>query len=57
MYFGPNIKFIRKRQGRTQDDVAVALEMKRSTLSGYENSIAQPGMDALIRFSILPSTP
>lgn len=51
MYFGPNIKFIRKRQGRTQDDVAVALEMKRSTLSGYENGIAQPGMDALIRFS------
>ncbi len=25
--------------------------MKRSTLSGYENGVAQPNMDALIRFS------
>jgi transcriptional regulator with XRE-family HTH domain len=37
--------------GRTQDDVAVALGMKRSTLSGYENAIAQPGMEALVSFS------
>ncbi len=51
MYFGKNIKFMRKRRGRTQDDVAVALEMKRSTLSGYENGVAQPGMEALISFS------
>jgi transcriptional regulator with XRE-family HTH domain len=37
--------------GRTQDDVAVALDMKRSTLSGYENAIAQPGIGTLITFS------
>ena len=37
--------------GRTQDDVAMALGMKRSTLSGYENAVAQPGMEALISFS------
>ena len=37
--------------GRTQDDVAVALGMKRSTLSGYENAIAQPGIEALVSFS------
>jgi len=42
---------MRKRRGRTQDDVATALEMKRSTLSGYENGIAQPAIEALIRFS------
>jgi len=51
MYFGSNIKFMRKRLNRTQDDVAQTLEIKRSTLSGYENGIAQPGMDTLIRFS------
>jgi transcriptional regulator with XRE-family HTH domain len=51
MYFNSNIKFLRKRMGRTQDDVAVALNMKRSTLSGYENAIAQPGIGALIAFS------
>jgi len=51
MFFPSNIKFFRKRMGRTQDDVAVALGMKRSTLSGYENAIAQPGMEALVSFS------
>lgn len=51
MFFSGNIKFLRKRRGRTQDDVAAALEMKRSTLSGYENNIAEPGFEALVAFS------
>ena len=51
MYFASNIKFLRKRRARTQDDVAVALNLKRSTLSGYENGVAQPGIDILISFS------
>ncbi|MCX6249949.1 MAG: LexA family transcriptional regulator [Bacteroidetes bacterium] len=42
---------MRKRLGRTQDDIAAALNMKRSTLSGYENNVAQPGIEALIVFS------
>ena len=51
MYFATNIKFLRKRRGRTQDDVAAALNLKRSTLSGYENGVAQPGIDILVSFS------
>ncbi|MBI9039100.1 MAG: LexA family transcriptional regulator [Bacteroidales bacterium] len=51
MYFNTNIKLLRKRKGRTQDDIAFALNMKRSTLSGYENQIAQPGINVLIAFS------
>jgi len=51
MYFSSNIKLLRKRLGRTQDDIAFSLNMKRSTLSGYENGIAQPGLEALIAFS------
>ncbi|MDX9726619.1 MAG: LexA family transcriptional regulator [Bacteroidales bacterium] len=51
MYFASNIKFLRKRRGRTQDDVAAGLNLKRSTLSGYENGVAQPGIDILISFS------
>ncbi len=51
MYFTSNIKFLRKRRGRTQDDVAVALNLKRSTLSGYENGVAQPGIEVLVSFS------
>lgn len=51
MHFNTNIKHLRKRKGRTQDDVAFALNLKRSTLSGYENSVAQPNIDALVAFS------
>jgi transcriptional regulator with XRE-family HTH domain len=51
MHFASNIKFLRKRRGRTQDDVAVALNLKRSTLSGYENGVAQPGIEILVSFS------
>jgi transcriptional regulator with XRE-family HTH domain len=51
MFFSGNIKFLRKRRGLTQDDVANSLNMKRSTLSGYENNIAQPGFEMLVAFS------
>ncbi|MBN2614079.1 MAG: LexA family transcriptional regulator [Bacteroidales bacterium] len=51
MYFQNNIKLLRKRKGRTQDEVAFALEMKRSTLSGYENGVAQPNLNTLMQFS------
>lgn len=51
MYLASNIKFLRQRRGRTQDDVAFSLKLKRSTLSGYENGIAQPGVETLVAFS------
>ena len=51
MFFSSNIKYLRKHRGRTQDDVAFALNMKRSTLSGYENEVAEPNLEALIAFS------
>ena len=51
MYFSNNIKFLRKRKGRTQDDVAFALNMKRPTLGGYENEVAKPSVDVLFAFS------
>jgi transcriptional regulator with XRE-family HTH domain len=51
MYFSSNIKLLRKRLGRTQDDIAFSLNMKRSTLSGYENGIAEPGLEPLMAFS------
>lgn len=51
MVFASNIKLLRKRHKLTQDEVACALDMKRSTVSGYENEVAQPGIDILIAFS------
>lgn len=49
--FSKNIKLLRNRRRFTQDHVAEMLHMKRSTLSGYENEVAQPNMMALISFS------
>ena len=46
-----NLKLLRKRKGRTQDDVAFELGIKRSTLSGYENEVAEPGLEMLMAFS------
>ncbi len=51
MDFASNIKFLRKRKCRTQDEVASSLNMKRSTLSGYENEVAQPNIEALLVLS------
>ena len=51
MYFTTNIKLLRKRKNRTQEEVSVFLGMKRSTFSGYENGIAEPGIDILLAFS------
>jgi DNA-binding XRE family transcriptional regulator len=50
-YFSNNIKLLRKRKGRTQDEVALALGMFRSTLSGYENEVAKPSIEVLSSFS------
>lgn len=51
MYFTSNVKFLRKRRGLTQEEVADSLNLKRSTLSGYENGVAQPGIDVLVSYS------
>jgi transcriptional regulator with XRE-family HTH domain len=51
MFIQSNIKFLRKRRGRTQDEVSNFLGMKRSTLAGYENGVAEPGINELRLFS------
>jgi len=51
MYFHANIRLLRKRKNKTQDDLAAILGMKRSTLSGYENQVAEPGIGVLIQFA------
>lgn len=51
MYFAANIKLLRKRRKQTQEGVAMALGMKRPTLSGYENNVGQPNIQTLIAFS------
>lgn len=51
MYFDSNIKFLRSRKKLTQDQLSVALDIKRSTLNNYENGISGPSIQSLILLS------
>jgi len=46
-----NLKILRKLNGRSQEEAATDLSIKRTTLSGYENGSAEPGIENLIRFA------
>jgi transcriptional regulator with XRE-family HTH domain len=65
MYFSENLKFLRTRQKRSQSDLALTLELTRTTLSGYEKNVQPPfrvliriaeyfniSLDALIRYDL-----
>ena len=51
MEIGNNLKLLRKRLKKSQEEVAQDLNLTRSTYSGYENGVAQPNLDSLIAFS------
>lgn len=51
MFFSSNIKILRKRIGKTQDEMASILNLKRPTYSGYENNISFPTAETLLAFS------
>ena len=51
MYFGSNLSFLRKRKQLSQPDLANEIEIKRSSLSGYELGNSEPNFETLLRFS------
>jgi DNA-binding XRE family transcriptional regulator len=48
-HFHPNLKALRIRSGATQADMADTLGIPRSTYSAYENGIAEPNLDTLVK--------
>ncbi|NQU86628.1 MAG: helix-turn-helix domain-containing protein [Mariniphaga sp.] len=65
MFFADNLKFLRTRQKKSQSDLALTLELTRTTLSGYEKNVQPPfkvlikiaeyfniSLDALIRYDL-----
>ncbi|WP_347838736.1 LexA family transcriptional regulator [uncultured Draconibacterium sp.] len=50
-YFGKNIKLLRNRKKRTQNEVATSLQLKRTTVNALENAISQPTVTHLQAFS------
>lgn len=51
MKLGNNLKLVRKSKKKSQEEVASDLGLTRSSYSGYENEIAEPGIDTLIALS------
>ncbi len=51
LHFATNLKLMRKRRKRTQDEVAFSTGIKRPTLSGYENSGVLPSVENLLVMS------
>ena len=51
MEIGKNLKLLRKRLKKSQEEVATELKLTRSSYSGYENNVAQPNLESLILFS------
>ncbi|MCK3683858.1 helix-turn-helix domain-containing protein [Maribellus sp. YY47] len=50
-HFSNNIRLLRNRKNRTQNDLALALNLKRTTINALENSISQPTVPQLQAFS------
>ncbi|MFT6814734.1 MAG: transcriptional regulator with XRE-family HTH domain [Sphingobacteriales bacterium] len=48
MYFSENLKLLRTRMGKSQQDIADELNLKRTSLSGYENGGIQPPFQVLL---------
>jgi len=50
-YFGNNIQLLRKRKRISQAELAEELNIKRSSLSGYELGNSEPNFETLLAFS------
>lgn len=51
MYFAQNLKLLRARKKASQEEASQALEIPRSTYSGYENETAEPSLSTLIKIA------
>ena len=50
-FFGSNLKVLRERKKRTQQDLADFIGIKRSILNNYEHAISNPSIDNLMLIS------
>lgn len=48
IFLASNLKFLRKRRKRTQDEVAFSIGVPRATLNNYESGLSEPKLERLI---------
>ena len=51
MYLATNLKYLRKKSGKTQDALSIAVNIGRTTIANYEAGISEPNLENLISFS------
>lgn len=51
MKFGSNLKYLRKKSGKTQDGLSSEVSIGRTTIANYEAGISEPNLETLVLFS------
>jgi len=51
MYLATNLKYLRKKAGKTQDVLSSEMKIGRTTIANYEAGISEPNLETLIAFS------
>ena len=51
MHLAANIKFLRKKAGKTQDALSSEVNIGRTTIANYEAAISEPNVENLLTFS------
>ena len=51
MYLASNLKFLRKKMGKTQDALSSEVNIGRTTIANYESGISEPNVDTLLTFA------
>ncbi len=51
MYLASNLKFLRKKSGKTQDALSSEVNIGRTTIANYEAGISEPNVENLLTFS------
>ena len=51
IFFAQNLKMLRRVKGLSQDGMATVLNLKRTTISSYENEMSEPNIDILERIA------
>lgn len=51
IFLKENLKLLRKRRKRSQEEVARSLSITRSAYNSYENGVAEPGIQLLIKLA------
>jgi transcriptional regulator with XRE-family HTH domain/signal peptidase I len=51
VHFATNLRFLRKRIGKTQDGLSSELGIGRTTIANYESGVSEPSLDTLMTFA------